>query len=80
MTEPTNHDTTGNDMTGIIINHPINPAPADVDTWTTTELQEQFDVIGFAAGMVIAKRKSDNVTGTLEFDGSPRIYHSWRKD
>ncbi len=42
--------------------------------WDTTELQEEFNVLGFAAPLVIAKRKCDGVRGTLYFQASPRYY------
>lgn len=66
--------------TTMTINHPINPAP--IDTWSTDTdgLHERFDVLGFAAGLVIVERKADGRTGTLEFNGNPRVYHSWRED
>ena len=61
----------------IQINHPINPAPADAQTWTTDEMQQEFEVMSFAAGMMFVKRKSDGQRGTLEFDGMPRVYHTF---
>jgi hypothetical protein len=62
----------------IQVNHPINPAPADEQTWTTEQFNTDFDCTGFAAGMVFVTRKSDGKTGTLEFNGVPRVYHSFR--
>ena len=62
----------------IKINHPINPAPTGEPTWTTAELQEEFTVVGFGGGMVTVTRKSDGIEGTLEFNGNPRVYHSFR--
>jgi hypothetical protein len=47
----------------------------------TQEMQEQFDVLGFAYGLCIVKRKSDGVKGTLEFyrdeDTNTRVYHNF---
>ncbi len=48
-------------------------------TWTTTELQKDFEVIGFQAPYVVVTRKSDNVKGTLEFTHSPRVYFDFKK-
>ena len=42
--------------------------------WDTSELQNDFDVIGFMAPVVVAIRKSDGVKGSLMFQGSPRFY------
>ena len=66
-------------MSGIHINHPVNPAPADVQTWDTTALQQEFSVDGFGGGMVVVTRKADGVKGTLEFNGSPRVYHTFKE-
>ena len=62
----------------IQINHPTNPAPEGSQTWTTDEMQQDFDVTGFAMGMVVVTRKTDGAKGTLEFNGSPRVYHSFQ--
>jgi len=62
----------------IQINHPVNPAPTGEQTWTTAEMTAEFDVSGFGGGMVFVTRKADGKTGTLEFNGSPRLYHSFR--
>ena len=45
--------------------------------WSTTELQEEFEVIGFAAPLVVATRKSDGTKGSLMFQHSPRFYFGW---
>jgi hypothetical protein len=42
--------------------------------WSTQELQEDFDVLGFAAPLVIVRRKSDGIKGSLLFQHSPRYY------
>lgn len=60
----------------IHINHPDNPAPANEQTWTTEEMQKEFDVTGFAAGFVFVSRRADGTSGTLQFNGNPRVYHS----
>jgi hypothetical protein len=49
-------------------------------TWTTQELQRDFEVIGFAAPFVVVRRRSDSAVGTLEFTASPRRYFSWQED
>lgn len=62
----------------IEINHPVNPAPEGTQTWDTQAVQLEFDITGFGGGMVFVTRKSDGKTGTLEFNGVPRVYHSFR--
>ena len=46
-------------------------------TWTTEQLRDDFDVIGFAAPFVLVRRKSDGVRGTLKFRHNPRTYFAW---
>ena len=48
--------------------------------WDTEELRRDFDVLGFAAPYVIVRRKSDGVRGSLEFQHSPRYYHSYEPE
>lgn len=45
-----------------------------MEKMTTSEMQEKYTVIGFGNGLVVVKRKADNVTGSLNFDHSPRLY------
>ena len=47
--------------------------------WTTDEVRDDFDIIGFAAPMVVARRKSDGEKGTLFFQHEPRFYFGWQK-
>lgn len=44
---------------------------------TTEEMREQFEVLGFALGFVVVRRKSDGVQGTLDFDHAPRRYYNF---
>ena len=37
------------------------------DMLTTAEMQEQYEVLGFAYGYCIVKRKADGSEGTLSF-------------
>ena len=48
--------------------------------WDTSELTRDFDVIGFAAPLVVVRRKSDGVRGSLEFQHRPRIYFNFVAD
>lgn len=45
--------------------------------WDTSELTGDFDVTGFMAPLVVVRRKSDGVKGSLEFQHSPRFYFSF---
>lgn len=46
--------------------------------WTTDELAQDFEVIGFMAPLVVVRRKADGVKGSLEFQHSPRLYFGWQ--
>ena len=47
--------------------------------WTTQEMQRDFEVIGFAAPLVVVRRRSDGVKGSLEFTHMPRVYFGWQE-
>jgi hypothetical protein len=42
--------------------------------WSTSELQDDFTVLGFGAPLVVVARKSDGVRGSLYFQNDPRYY------
>ena len=42
--------------------------------WTTDQLAEDFEVVGFMAPYVVVRRKADGVKGSLEFQHHPRYY------
>jgi hypothetical protein len=44
--------------------------------WDTSQLQEDFQVLGFMAPFVVVRRRSDGVRGSLMFQNSPRFYYS----
>jgi hypothetical protein len=44
------------------------------EVWSTDELSRDFEVIGFAAPLVVVRRKSDGVKGSLMFQHHPRFY------
>jgi hypothetical protein len=48
--------------------------------WTTQELTEAFEVLGFLAPLVVVRRKSDGVKGSLEFQHDPRLYFKFVED
>lgn len=48
--------------------------------WNTQELQQDFEVKGFGYGMVVVRRKSDQVLGSMDFTketGVPRKYFNF---
>lgn len=45
--------------------------------WDTSELQDDFQVLGFMAPFVVAHRRSDGIRGSLTFQSNPRFYHSF---
>lgn len=42
--------------------------------WDTSQLQADFEVLGFAAPLVVVRRRADGVKGSLMFQPSPRFY------
>ena len=42
--------------------------------WESHQLSDDFEVIGFAAPLVVVRRKSDGQKGSLMFQASPRFY------
>jgi hypothetical protein len=51
--------------------------PDSIKRMTTQEMQEEYDVEGFAYGICVVRRKADGVLGTLDFDHSPRFYYNF---
>jgi hypothetical protein len=47
--------------------------------WSTSELSQDFEVKGFMAPLVVVKRKSDGVKGTLMFQHNPRLYFGFEE-
>ena len=37
----------------------------------------EYEVLGFALGICVVRRKSDGVRGTLDFDHAPRRYYNF---
>lgn len=47
------------------------------DVMTTAEMMEQYEAVGFGGGLVVVRRRSDGVLGSLQFDHSPRLYYGF---
>lgn len=45
--------------------------------WDTQQLQDEFEVRGFMAPLVVVRRKADGALGSLEFQSTPRFYFSF---
>ena len=60
----------------------INTDPGSLETleanhgqvWDTHQLQDDFEVVGFMAPLVVVRRRTDGVKGSMMFQGSPRFY------
>jgi hypothetical protein len=46
-------------------------------TWTTAEMQVDFEPLGFQAPLIVVRRRSDGQLGSLQFTHSPRTYFGW---
>jgi hypothetical protein len=45
---------------------------------TTEQMRAEYEVLGFAMGYCIVRRKADGVKGTLDFDHAPRVYYNFQ--
>ena len=48
--------------------------------YDTSELQEEFQALGFMAPFIIVCRRSDGVRGSLMFQNSPRFYYGFKPE
>jgi len=48
--------------------------------WDTTQLSQDFEVVGFAAPLVIVRRREDRVRGSLMFQHNPRFYFGFQPE
>ena len=81
MTDPT--EATRRELVREINTHPQGRETLETvhgQVWDTAELARDFEVIGFAAPFVVAIRKSDRVTGSLQFQHHPRFYFAFKPD
>jgi hypothetical protein len=59
----------------------INSSPVvEEQTWTTDQLTEEFEVLGFMAPFVVVRNKATGKKGSLKFKHSPRVYFGWSED
>lgn len=50
------------------------------NVWTTSELQQEFEVLGFMAPFCIVRRRHDGVRGSVTFQHDPRLYFSFEAE
>ncbi len=48
--------------------------------WDTAELQQDFDVLSFAAPLIVVREKTTGRMGSLYFQHSPRFYWGFSPD
>jgi hypothetical protein len=48
--------------------------------WDTDEMCRDFEAIGFAAPLIVVRRRSDRVRGSLMFQHHPRFYYSFQPE
>jgi hypothetical protein len=48
--------------------------------WSTQELEEEFEVLGFLVPFVIVRVRATGLKGSLAFQHSPRLYFDFRPD
>jgi hypothetical protein len=66
----------------------INAAPGSREyleakhgqVWDTTELQRDFEALGFLAPLIIVRRRSDGVRGSLMFQHDRRFYFAFQPE
>jgi hypothetical protein len=81
MTDPT--ETVRRQMTGEI--NAVEGSREHLETkhgqvWDTSELQQEFDVLGFMAPFVVVCRKRDGLKGSMMFQHSPRFYFGFQSE
>jgi hypothetical protein len=48
--------------------------------WDTNQLRDEFEVIGFLSPLVVVRRRSDGVRGSLMFQHNPRFYFQFKPE
>ena len=46
--------------------------------WSTSEMQEDFEVLGFMAPLIVVEQRSTGTKGSLYFQHSPRFYFDFQ--
>jgi hypothetical protein len=53
---------------------------AGEQVWDTQAMQRDFEAIGFMAPLIVVRRRSDGVRGSLMFAHSPRWYFGFEPE
>lgn len=69
-------------LVDIINNNPVEREQIEAElgkgnVWDSKELQENFEVLAFAAPFCVVKRKKDGKEGSVMFQHHPRYYFSF---
>ena len=48
--------------------------------WDTDQVQQEFEVVGFMAPLVVVRRRSDGVEGVSMFQHNPRFYFGFQPE
>lgn len=48
--------------------------------WDTTQMQNEFQALGFMAPLIVVQRRSDGVRGSLTFQHNPRYYFDFQPE
>lgn len=48
--------------------------------WDTAEMREEFEALGFGAPLIVVRRRSDGVKGSLFFQHNPRFYFDFKPE
>ncbi len=51
-----------------------------IEALTTEEVAQKFEIIGFAAPLVIAHQRTTGERGSLYFQHHPRLYFAWEPE
>ena len=50
------------------------------EVWTTNQLRDNFEILGFLAPYVVVRRRSDGTKGSVEFQHDPRMYFNFKPE
>lgn len=48
--------------------------------WDTKELQQDFEVLGFMAPLVVVRHRESGAKGSLYFQHNPHLYYGFQAD
>ena len=48
--------------------------------WSTDQVREEFEILGFMAPYVVVRRRADGVKGSLEFQHNPRFFFNFEPE